>query len=295
MKSSSSPRTPSSGSPLQYLKGIGPKRAKALESIGLRSVDDLFYYFPRDYLDRSRIIKISELKSYAGASEPVTIIGEVFRRELRRAKRTNQSFFILTVQDQSGYLPCVWFKGVQWYKDAFEVGELLSLAAIPEYDKLGRVQFIHPEFDRLQGGLEEGEPDWGKLFNTGAIIPKYPSSSDLAKVGLDSRGFRRIIRNALQSHLEEIRESLPDEIRKRNRLADARSAIRNIHFPASSSDLTAAERRLKFEELFFLQLMLAYRKRSLQQEVKGISYTVESSLARKLVDALPFELTKAQR
>ncbi len=278
------------------MKGIGPKRAKALESIGIHSVDDLLYYFPRDYLDRSRIIAIKDLKQYVGKGEPVTIIGEVYRQESRRAKRSHQSFFILTVKDDSGaYLPCVWFKGVQWYRDAFEVGELLSLAAVPEYDRLGRIQFIHPDFDRLGGALEEGEPDWGKMFNTGAIIPKYPSTADLTRVGLDSRGFRRIIRNAITSHAREVNETLPGEMRRRSRLLDLPSAVRNIHFPSDNESLAAAGRRLKFDELFFLQLMLAYRKRSIKEEVKGISYTVKSRLARQLAESLPFELTKAQR
>ena len=286
---------PAHTSSLQYLKGVGPKRASALEAIGINSVQELFYYFPRDYLDRSRIIPIKDLKRYVGKGEPVTVIGEVFRFELRRAKKSNKSFFILTVKDASGYLTCVWFRGVQWYKDAFEQGELLSLAALPEHDKLGRVQFIHPEFDRLKGAMEEDEPDWGKMFNTGAIIPKYPSTAELTKVGLDSRGFRRIIRNALNSHAHEIRETLSNDIRQSAQVVDVPSAIRNIHFPESDKALLSAERRLKFDELFFLQLMLAYRKRSLKEEMSGISFTTESKLARQLVDSLPFELTKAQR
>lgn len=284
-----------SGSSLQYVKGIGPKRSKALESIGIHSVHDLFYYFPRDYLDHSRIILIKDLKQHVGKGTPVTVIGEVFRFELRRSRKSNKQFFILTVKDDSGYLQCIWFEGVQWYKDAFEVGELLSLAAVPEYDRLGRVQFIHPDFDRLGGMLEEGEPDWGKLFNTGAIIPQYSSTAKLAQVGLDSRGFRRIIRSALKSHLGDVREILPNEIRQELRLVDLPTAIQHIHFPPTHESRLHAERRLKFDELFFQQLMSAVRKRAIKEEVRGISFAVESKLARRLIDALPFELTKAQR
>jgi ATP-dependent DNA helicase RecG len=293
--SSITTRDQHSGSSLQYVKGIGPKRAKALEPLGIHSVHDLFYYFPRDYLDRSRIIPIKELKSHVGKGVPVTVIGEVFRFELRRARRSNKPFFILTIKDDTGYLQCVWFEGVQWYKDAFEVGELLSVAAVPEYDRLGRVQFIHPDFDRLGGLLEEGEPDWGKLLNTGAIIPQYPSTAKLTQVGLDSRGFRRIIRSALKSHLSDVREILPSDIRQNVRLVDLPTAIQHIHFPPTHESRLHAERRLKFDELFFQQLMCAVRKKAIQVEVKGISFSVESKLARQLVDALPFELTKAQR
>ncbi|HCA81152.1 MAG TPA: DNA helicase RecG [Bacteroidetes bacterium] len=286
---------PPADAPLQYVKGIGPKRASALEAVGIRTIRDLLFYFPFDYLDRSKIISIRDLRKYVDAERPVTVIGEVYRVEMRRSRRSNRLIFFLTLKDDTGFLTCVWFEGVQWFKDAFELGELLAVSAYPDFDKLGRIQFTHPEFDRLRGAQEEDEPDWGKLFNTGAIIPKYPSTSELGKVGLDSRGFRRIIRNALKSHLMGIEEVLPEEIRERANLAGCRTALQGIHFPENSDALEIARRRLKFEELFFLQLMLAYRKRRYGLEKKGITYSLESTLARKLVAALPFQLTKAQR
>ena len=282
-------------SPLQYVKGVGPKRSAQLESAGIHSIRDLLFYFPFDYLDRSRIVSIRDLRKYVDAERPVTVIGQVFRVEMRRSRRSNRLVFFLTLQDDTGFLTCVWFEGVQWYKDAFEQGELLAVSAYPDFDKLGRVQFVHPEFDRLRGAEEEDEPDWGKLFNTGAIIPKYSSTSDLSKAGLDSRGFRRIIRNALKSHVATVEEVIPEEIRTRVNLVGCRTALQAIHFPGSRDDLEAARRRLKFDELFFLQLMLAYRKRRFGKDKKGITYSVESTFARKLAAALPFELTKAQR
>jgi ATP-dependent DNA helicase RecG len=282
-------------SPLQYVKGIGPKRSTALEAAGISTVRDLLYNFPFDYLDRSRIVNIRDLKKYVDAEKPVTVIGQVFRQELRRSRRSNRLIFFMTLEDETGQVPCVWFEGVQWFKDAFEAGELLAVSAYPDFDKLGRIQFTHPEFDRLKGAEEEDEPDWGKLFNTGAIIPKYSSTAELAKVGLDSRGFRRVIRNALKSHLNSAEEFLPDDIRARQNLVGSRTALGQIHFPANADELSAARKRLKFDELFFLQLMLAYRKRRVGQEKKGIKYTTESELARTLAGLLPFELTKAQR
>jgi ATP-dependent DNA helicase RecG len=277
------------------VKGIGPKRAAALEEIGVHSVQDLLYYFPFGYLDRSSIVKIRDLRKHVDAEKPVTVIGEVFRQELRRSRRSNRLVFFLTLKDETGTVTCVFFQGVQWYKDAFEQGELLAVSAYPDFDKLGRIQFTHPEFDRLKGAEEEDEPDWGKLFNTGAIIPKYSSSADLTNVGLDSRGFRRVLRNALKSHLHNAEEIIPEEIRSRSGLLPLRVALEQIHFPSQSENLAAARRRLKFDELFLLQLMLAYRKRRIGQEKKGITYTIESALARSLVEHLPFELTKAQR
>lgn len=284
-------------SPLQFLKGIGPKRSAALEAHGIATVEDLLFYFPRGYLDRSTIVPIVDLKKLAQTPEitsPVTVIGEVFRQEARRARRTNRMIFILTLKDESGYLSCVWFEGFHWFKDAFENGELLAASAVPTLDKLGRPQFVHPQFDRLKG-VEEDEPDWGKMFNTGAIIPKYRSNAELTKVGLDSRGFRRVIRNALTSRSREIHETLSSEILQSSNLEPLASSLSSIHFPRDFSNLASASRRLKFDELFFLQLMMALRRRKLKEVEAGISFKTESSLARRLLDSLPFSLTNAQK
>ena len=288
-----SAQVPVDVSPLQYIKGIGPKRAAALKEIGFENINDLLYYFPRGYLDRSNIVRISDLRQFVPEGQPVTIIGEVFRQEARRTRKTNRMIFFLTVKDDSGFLTCVWFEGFQWYKDAFEKGETLALSAVPTIDKMGRPQFVHPQFDRL-ASAEEDEPDWAKLFNTGAIIPKYRSSQELEKVGLDSRGFRRIMRNAVKDHLTGVQEVLSAEILVRNKLVELQFALRHIHFPSNNDNLGSARQRLKYDELFFLQLMLAYRKRLLKEETKVVSYPRESRLAKDLAKKLSFELTKAQ-
>ncbi len=280
--------------PIQYIKGVGPKRAEALAKLGIHNIKDLFSYFPRGYLDRSQIVHIADLKSYIEKGEAVTIFAEVYRQEARRTRRSNKLIFMLTVKDESGFLTCVWFEGFYWLKDAFEVGELLALSSIPTLDKLGRPQFLHPQFDRLKS-VEEDEPDWGKLFNTGGIIPKYSSNAELEKVGLDSRGFRRIIRNALDHHSTIIKETISSDILLRQSLCDELSAIRSIHFPDNFQKLETARRRLKFDELFFLELMLALRKRGAQKQLRGLTYDMESKLARQLVDSLQFELTIAQK
>jgi ATP-dependent DNA helicase RecG len=279
---------------LQYIKGVGPKRAEALANLGIHSIKDLFSYFPRGYLDRSQIVRITDLRMYVEKGEPVTIFAEVYRQEARRTRRGNKLIFLLTVKDESGFLTCVWFEGFQWLKNAFENGEFLALSAIPILDKLNRPQFVHPQYDRLKSA-EEDEPDWGKLFNTGSIIPKYRSSAELEKVGLDSRGFRRIIRNAVDHHLSVVDETLSLEIMQRQDICDEKLALRCIHFPGNFQELEIARRRLKFEELFFLQLMLALRKRNVQQQLRRLTYNVESKLAHQLVHSLHFELTKAQR
>jgi ATP-dependent DNA helicase RecG len=279
---------------LQYVKGVGPKRSEALAQIDIHSICDLLYYFPRGYLDRSQIVSIADLRKYAERNEPVTIVAEVFRVEARRSKRTRRLLFLLTVKDANGFLACLWFEGYQWLKDAFEVGELLALSAVPSFDKLDRPQFIHPQFDRLKS-VEADEPDWSKLFNTGGIIPKYHSGEALERVGLDSRGFRRIIRNAADKHLSVITETLSPEMLQRHHFCDLPFAIRSIHFPQQLQDLEHARRRLKFDELFFLELMIVLRKYHQQQQLRGFTYDVKSASAGKLLHSLSFELTASQR
>ncbi|MBI5463670.1 MAG: DNA helicase RecG, partial [Ignavibacteriales bacterium] len=288
------PTLPQKNSELQFVKGVGPKRAAALDSVEIRSIRDLLYNFPRGYLDRSTIIRIADVRKFIEKGEPVTVIGEVFRQEARRSKRTRKVIFFLALKDESGYLTCIWFEGYQWYKDAFENGEVLAVSAVPTLDKLGRPQFVHPQFDRLKG-VEEDEPDWGKMFNTGAIIPKYRSSVELGKVGLDSRGFRRIIRNAVASHLHVIEESLTEDLLRRQRLPQLKYAIKNIHFPESEQALADVRRRLKFDELFYLQILLALKRHQTKSNVKGLRFKTQSARADTLRTTLPFELTAAQR
>lgn len=279
---------------LQYIKGIGPKRVGILEKYQIRTIEDLLLYFPYGYLDRSQVVRISDLSKYIKSFKPVTIFAEVYGQEAKRSRRRNKIIFYLTVRDESGFLTCVWFEGFQWLKDKFEVGELLALSAVPTYDKYYRPQFVHPQYDRLKKS-EEDEIDWGKLFNTGGIIPKYKSTAELEKVGLDSRGFRRIIRNAINDYIDIIDESLPQGILNNQNLYNLKEAIYSIHFPRNFKDLEQAQKRLKFEELFFLQLMFAIRKRNLKTLSRGFVYNVKSTLARQLVNSLNFELTSAQK
>ncbi len=285
---------PESISPLQAVRGIGPKRAAALKAIGIDSVPKLLYYLPFDYLDRSRITKIRDLPNFVDAGNEVTVIGSVFRSEVRHLRNRKKMFF-LTLQDDSGFLACVFFHGAQYFKDAFEAGDVIAVSAVPKVDKLHRVQFVEPEFDRLTMKDPDDDTDWNSLLNTGAIIPKYSSTEELKKAGLDSRGFRKIIRSAVRYNLDMLREHLPDAIREKHRLTDIRRAIAQIHFPVSNKDRTDAVRRLKFDELFYFQLLMAYRRRELKGALTGIAFRSDPVLALAMANALPFALTDAQR
>lgn len=275
-----------------------------LETIGIRDVLDLFFYIPRRYLDRTVVLTIAQLRATANRGEfnpgteaaegnvrrDATVVGEV--RSFKVLGVGRKARFVLLLADQTGSMQCVWFGGVAYWRKAFRIGEVLAASGQPTFFG-GTMQFVHPDFDRLSGAGGEEEVDWTKTLHTGALVPLYPSSQDLSGVGLDSSGFRRSIHAALQTTLDMIPETLPGYLRDQRNLFPLHSAIREAHFPGSLTGLQSALRRLKYEELFHFQLKLAL-KRNAAREEKGIPYTVKSSLARRLVDALPFALTRAQ-
>ncbi|MBN1155786.1 ATP-dependent DNA helicase RecG [candidate division KSB1 bacterium] len=268
----------------QYLKGIGEKRANALRGIGVHTVRDLLYYFPRRYLDRSNITPMQHIRR----DQTITAVGKVISANIVKGRKTR---YVLLLSDNTGFLMCVWFNRVQYWEKLFKTGETLAVSGKVTY--FNGNQLIHPEFDRLTD--EDGESNDEKFLHTGAIIPLYASTEALTKIGLDSRGFRRIIKNLLRTHSDSIPEILSDTLVQENHLISLQNALNNIHFPHNFSKLEAARRRLKFDELFYLQLMLAYRKRSIKALQKGIEFKVVGERTRQLVERLPFKFTDAQR
>lgn len=265
---------------VQFLKGIGEKRAGRLKEAGVETILDLLYYFPRRYLDRSHITKIKDLSENMTA----TVVGKIQFCGIKSGRRRR---FVAVLHDGTGYLDCVWFNRAEYWNKIFEKGE--TLACSGKVGFFGNMQMVHPDFDRL---TEDGESDF---LHTGRIIPLYPSSEALGKVGLDSRGFRKVLKSAVRNYSGELRETLPQAIIKRQDLLGFRLAMQNIHFPESKKTLLAARKRLKFDELFFLELMLAYRKKNIEIKRKGIEFLKVGERTKKLIEALPFELTDAQK
>ncbi|MCF7804472.1 MAG: ATP-dependent DNA helicase RecG [Candidatus Marinimicrobia bacterium] len=280
--SSSSPDTSKlqPDSPVQYLKGVGPKRAEALESFDIETLEDLLYFFPRRYLDRSTIVPINQLK----VDQEATVVGKVMAKGVRKGRR--RSYFELVVEDKTGMLKCRWFRGVRWIKNAFKTGEPIAVSGkVAFYNGLS---MSHPDYDKLGKGEEDP-------VNTGKIIPLYPGSQKLKRVGLDSRRFRRIYGRILPKMDGVLPEYLPQKLRSDYNLQEIELALRGIHAPADQETLGKAKKRLKFEELFFIQLMLALRKHHFKKEPKGISYEEIGPLCESLYRILPFELTEAQK
>jgi len=265
---------------VQYVRGVGPARAEALKTVGVETLEDLLYYFPRRYLDRSTIVPINKLR----VDQEATVVGRVAVKGIKQGRR--RKYFEMIVEDKTGTLTCRWFRGIGYIKNAFKQGEPVAVS--------GKVQFYnglsmsHPDYDKL--GKDEADP-----INTGKIIPLYPGKERLRKVGLDSRGFRRIYSNILPEIPQLVDEFLPESLRDNYELTDCVYAIRNIHFPEDQEALAAAKRRLKFEELFFIELMLALRKQHYNNTPRGISYEDIGPLCEQLYRILPFDLTDAQK
>ncbi|HEX7069653.1 MAG TPA: OB-fold nucleic acid binding domain-containing protein, partial [Rhodothermales bacterium] len=199
--------------PVQFLKGVGPRRAEALAAAGVVEARDLLWYLPRRYLDRSTVTPIGRIREAAG---PVTIVAEV--RSARSVERgRGKSRFELRVGDSTGTIDCVWFRSLGWIKNVFRAGDRVAFHGRPqEYG--GRYSLIHPDFDRLDADTA--------ALDTGRIIPLYPGGAAFERVGLNSRAFRRIIYHVFKEHGLKMPEVLPEEIRTRRGLLDGRVALR---------------------------------------------------------------------
>ena len=266
---------------LQILQGVSPKKAAVLAEGGVHSFRDLLHYFPRRYLDRSTVTAIRDLQE----NEPaVTIVGTVRVSGVVPGKRTRR--FELIVEDEQGdKMKCVWFQGVNWIPRLFKNGERVAVhGKVQRYG--GRFSMTHPEFDKLDAE--------GPALDTGRIITLYPGSAKLQKAGLTSRTFRRIIYGLFKEHGLKIPDILPPWIQERYDLLDGRVALRAIHFPKSQVELSQARERLKFEEFFFIQLMLGLTRQT-RREVAGAVFGPPGETYHRFLDeVLPFELTGAQ-
>ncbi len=267
--------------PIQYLSGVGPRRAAVLEKVGVRTFRDLLYYFPRRYLDRSTIVPIRQLSEAQGS---VTVVGNVVARGIVEGKR--KRFEAVLMDSSGGQLKCVWFQGIPWISKAFKQGERLAVHGTPQ--RYGRsFSMVHPDFDRLQ--------EDGVALDTGRIVALYPGGAALEKVGLTSRTFRKLLYHFFKTHGWDIPEVLPEWIRTAYGLLEGRVALRALHFPRSQGELEEARRRIKFEEFFFLQLLLALLRQRVDTEVQGYRFSGPGTFSRRFLEQLPFELTGAQK
>lgn len=266
--------------PVKFVKGIGEQRARALAGIGITTLGELIYHVPRRYLDRSTISRINQLT----VGEEATVVGRVTGAKMVRGKR--RPYFQLVLTDDTGFLTCRWFNGAQWLADRFNKDDVVAVSG--KVDFYGGLQISHPDFDILSD-------DKSNLINTGMILPLYHSTQALQKVGLDSRGFRRVLRPLMSELKNRVPDPLPETVQRDYHLLPLTMALEQVHFPDSADHLKAGRDRLKFDELFFMQLLLALRSSAVVRKTKRNRYEQPGNILDSQYKRLPYELTTAQK
>ena len=264
--------------PIQFIKGVGPKRAEVLHSLGISTIKDLHYYFPRKYVDRTSLSTIGSIQE----GDEVNLVGRVKSVNLRRMKKGN--FVTANVADHTGSIRLMWFNAADYIHQSLKVGDLLTMhGKVAAYK--GSHQIVHPEYDKLNANEIS--------LTTGFIIPVYPLTDDLKKSGLENRNLRKIIYLALQS-VENIDDHFDTDLREQFDIQDLNTALRNIHYPKDFVSLEKSVHRLKYDEHFFLQLLLAKRKSKIKEN-KYDSIKFKTKSYNKILKNLHFELTGSQQ
>lgn len=265
-------------SPLQYVKGVGPSKAESLAKYGLETVEDMLYYFPRHYLDRTTVKPIAQLT----VNETATIIGTVKAHGILHGRRRR---YEVILEDETGGVSLLWFHGLRFWERMFKKGQIYACTGPVTFFQ-GH-QMIHPELERL-----EDESD--KMIHAGRIIPVYPQTAELTKAGLNSKSIRKITSFIAEHMTETIPDYLPpDELKKQN-LLDLNHAITKIHYPDNRDQVENCRRRLAFNELLSFQFLVMRNKHRKEKITKSHAYP-KNSLIDKFKKNLPFQLTEGQR
>ncbi len=255
---------------VQYVKTVGPNRAKLLNKLGIFTLEDLITYFPRTYQDRGKIKKIAQCID----GEEMLIEGITISNILETRMR-NKTIYKLQLRDETGICTAIWFNQ-PYLKNIFNLGEKYKFYGKIS-NKYGRIEIISPVFDKIN-----------EAKNTGKIIPIYPLTKKLSQNIL-----RNIIENGINEVYTKLEETLPDYILQKYNLLNLNETIKLIHFPKKLEDFKNAHKRLAFEELLTMQLALLELKNRYINETKGIKFNPNIKLSN-IINKLPFELTKAQ-
>jgi ATP-dependent DNA helicase RecG len=268
--------------PITYINGISVQRATLLYAdLGIKTCSDLLNFFPFRYIDKTTFYAIKDLQPN---SSEVQIIGSITRVKSIAQKRGSR--LVATFQDATGSMDLIWFRGQKWIKDSLKINEpYVVYGKLNHYN--GNFSIAHPELEPVA--------EYKKKLQT-KMQPVYPSTEKLTNSGVSNKLMRNYIQSLLQQFYDDIEENLSYEIISDFQLMSKKDALLNAHFPKSQENLAKAEYRLKFEELFFIQLQLLRKKLINKTKIKGFVFENVGAIFNEFyADKLPFSLTKAQK
>src|SRR6516164_4947597 len=278
--------------PVQYVKGVGPRIAEVLAAKGIHTVGELLHYLPFRYEDRLNPRGIAELR----AGEMASVVGEVRNSGLFRTR--SMPIFQLTIGQGRARLRCLWFNAT-YLQDKFQPGQMIALYGKVEEDQRTReLQIIQPQFEIIGGSdsVEEAEKKAAESLEIGRIVPIYEGTGRLT-----SKWFRRIIRTALENLTPDLPDPIPPAVRSHLGLISPRAAFWNVHWPEAGESLadlqssrTPAHIRMIFDELFFVELGLELKRRQLKAQT-GIAFKLDDRVREAIKKILPFHPTAAQK
>jgi ATP-dependent DNA helicase RecG len=270
--------------PIEYLKGVGLSRADVLKKeLQIYNFEDLLKHFPYKYIDRTRFYKIKDIQP---DMPYVQVLVRLTQKEIIGEKRTKR--LVAQAHDDTGTIELVWFQGIKWVEKMLIPGKVYVIFGKPGFFN-NKAQMAHPEMELYVPGAQQAK---GSL----TLQPAYNSTEKLKQFTLDSKGLQKLIAALIEQHAKDIHENLPDYIRNRFKLAGRQESYRNIHFPNDANQLQEARYRLKFEELFFLQLKLLKNKLMRTQKFKGnVFESVGDYFNEFYHHKLPFALTNSQK
>jgi ATP-dependent DNA helicase RecG len=261
---------------IQYVKGVGPERRKIFYRLGVETIEDLFYFFPRHYEDRTHLTAIARLK----VGEDQTVKGRILGCSSRRSWYTKKHVVEVILDDGSGRLSCVWF----------------NQRFLASYFKTGRWVICYGKVEMYKNSLQMASPEWEIIeekdeghLNSGRIVPIYPLTR-----GVTQRYLRKTVMACLERYKDDLTDDLPIPLRNKYRLYNIKRSITNVHFPQTLEDQGNAIRRISFEEFFFFQISVIQRRLSITQK-EGFAHQASDAQTLKFVHAFPFELTVAQK
>jgi ATP-dependent DNA helicase RecG len=274
--------------PLQYIKGVGPRRAADLARVGLHTVEDLFLRFPLRYEDRAALVAVKDLRPGGVA----TVMGAVLSSGIRPTRRPGFRIFELILKDASGPVRAA-FPNQAFLKDVFHPGQQVVLFGQVEFRGSGGLQFTNPEYEIIRGDTD----DTDATVHTGRIVPIYEKAG-----GVTPRMQRTLVHRLIAELPATLPDPVPEEIRSRRGLPERARAFAEAHFPPAGVDLGAlnafrspAQTRLIFEEFFLFQAGLIQRKKSRSADRKPRPVTVDDRIRDAARRVLPFRLTDGQK